>query len=278
MQSRGWRGAIGATALIALIALPGTAGAASYYGLQTGDQIESVFYDTALNGGSYTASSGALHVSGIATSLSTTLGDIYTEIYGGMFVFDIDFVSESLTPNGDGTYTFVASFAGAAGNTDVELYAPNCTVPGCSPVNNDPESNGYDPEQDGRLLITGDFTTAILLESIIDPSLTTQTFSLTGNFSVTGGDTQFKQAYGPNGSISLLFGGVDSFDPNLIGNPGDNLDPGAGDTEVFNQDFTFHVKGAVQPTESAPFNPVPEPSSLALTAMGLGWLVRRLRG
>lgn len=277
MQSRGWRVAIGATALIALMALPGMAGAASFLGLQPGDQIEAVFYDSPLTGGAYTAATGGLHVDGFATSIATTLGDIYTEVSGGMFTFDVDFLSELLTPNGDGTYTYTATFAGAAGLTDIELYAPICPGPGCD-ISNDPESNGFDPEQDGRLLITGDFSGSVLLESIIDPSLTTQTFSLTGFFGVTGGDAQFMQAYGPIGSISLLFGGVDSFDPNLIGNPGDNIDPGAGDTEVFDQDFTFHVKGAVAPTEAAPFTPIPEPSSLALMAMGLGWVARRLRG
>jgi hypothetical protein len=276
MRSRSWKGAIGAFALLWIVAAPSAAGAASFLGLQPGDLIDSITYDSPLAGVVYTSSDGHLNVTGYATAINTVLGDVYGEIFGGQFVVDMDFLSESLVPNGDGTFTYTATLLGAAGLTDVELYAPDCTLPGCSVgAPNDPESDGYDPEQDGRLLITGDFTSPITLQSIIDPSLSAQTFSLSGFFAVTGGDAQFIQAYGPVGSISFVGGGVDNFSPPLTG-PGGNLDPPT-DTEVFDQDFTAHVKGAVLPQESAPFEPIPEPSTLALLSVGLGWLARRVR-
>ena len=274
MKLFGNKGPFGAVMVLWLTFVPGLAEAASFFGLQPGDQIDAVTYDSPLNGVSYTLSNGILHFSGFATAITTIGGDVYTEINGGMFIVDMNFVSETLTSNGDGTYDYAATLSGPAGLLDLRLFAPDCTLPGCGP-SNDPEGNGFDPEQDGRLLMTGDFTTPIMLQSTIDPNATGQTFTLSGFFAVTGGDAQFTQAYGSIGSISFVGGGVDSFVPPLTGTGG-NLNPPA-DSQVFDQDWIAHAKGAMLPQASAPFSPIPEPSSFALLALGMGWFARKIR-
>jgi hypothetical protein len=279
MGLRGWRGVIGTGSFILCLAvMPGPAGAASYFGLSPGDTINALTFNTPLAGASYTNATGVLHVDGAVTALAASSG-VKTEISGGMFMVDLDFVSEMLTDLGGGFFDYSATFVGVAGTTDIELYAPNCPGPGCTvgPGGNDPESDGFDSEQNGGLLITGDFQGNVTLTSTINAAATQQTFSLSGIFSTSGGDPQFRQVYGDTGAISFIGAGVDNFNPLLI----DPITPSAGllnpptDTEVFNSDFTAAVSGQVIPLGGAPFNPIPEPSSLALMGLGLSWLARR---
>jgi len=262
-------------ALIALAAvLLGAPVQASYLGLVPGDEIETIGFTVPVTGAVFTDAADTLSVDGVATNIDLIVpSPPLTEINGGIIDVNLSLQSESLSSLGGTFFSYTASFDG-----DISLYAP---------------TGGPAPEQDGRLLITGDINAPMTITIAFDTLASfTPTPSVAGDFTVTGGDATFQQAFGATGSLAELLASMFSVDPTIdtlladgwlfsVRDPADLATCAAGgfgticSSSVIDQsgDYTSAASGLISPLEGAPF--VPEPNTFTLVAGGLvgllGW-------
>jgi hypothetical protein len=250
------RALFAALAVGALLAAPASA---TFLGLENGDVIETLGFNIAPGDGVFDEPSGSLTINAKAQDITTTVGspggpEVLTEILGGDAIVDLVLDTESVVPLGGTFFFYSATFDGATGN-DVELFAP---------------TGGPAPEQDGRLLIAGELTGQVTIETIIDTADPAATeFIFGGEFSVlASGDATFKQAFGTTGDLADILGTTTSTDP--------LIDVLLADLLLFNSSFTFDGNGEVQPQNPSPF--VPEPGAAVLVVAGVGLaLVGRAR-
>jgi hypothetical protein len=254
---------------------------ADFLGLQTGDLIDTMGYTITPGNGVFDDSADTLDVSAQADDITTTGFEVLTEINGGAIEVNLDLAGETLIFQGSfsGTYVYnyTATFTGRAGVDDITLSAP---------------TGGPLPEQDGRLLISGEILTAVSVSISFDTLglLGTPTTTFGGTFAVTGGDATFQQAFGMMGDLADIIGITTTSSPGVATLLTDGFlfsqrdtDLGAGGCgslgvgqecvgNVIGQggSYTFGGNGEVVPQSPAPF--VPEPTTFTMLGLGLvGW-------
>ncbi len=279
----------GLLGLVALAAPP--AGAVSFLGLEPGDVIDTVGFTIASGQADFDDVNDTFDIDATLDDITTTVGspggpEVLQQIGGGLLRVRLDLVGESLTHFGFGFFDYVATFQGRAGTDDVQLYSP---------------VSGNLPEQDGRLLVPGEFLSSNLqIQVFFTPFLNlAPTFSIVGTFNViAGGDATFKQAFGLTGSLADILGAAGQSVPPTVNLVSDGWLFSVRDTNllacaalangsacggtVLNDSGSFTVTsgtGEIVPQNPAPF--VPEPGTGLLLGGGLLGLLavaRRLRG
>lgn len=259
----------------------GAGSAQAFLGLQFGDQIQRIGFTIPSGGAVYTDATDALDIAAVADDITTTTPATLLEINGGVVDIRLDVASETLSFLGGTFYSYDAVFSGRAGVSAVEIFSP---------------TGGPAPEQDGRLLISGDFNTNPnpTLSVVFDSSgALAPTFTFGGTFDVTGGDATFQQAFGSTGDLADIIGASSSSIPNLSVLLSDgylfsqrDVTLGAGPTDCGGggsctgtvtglQDWAASGTGEVLPQNASPF--VPEPGTFALLSIGLLGLAQRGR-
>jgi len=273
-----------ALALAAALVGVGSANAqAAFLGLEPGDVIDSIGFS--IGGGSSTgatftdtaaATGDVLVINAAADDITTTTPEVLTGINGGIIDITLSVAGESLSHFGGSFYFYTATFNGV-GLTPVQIYSP---------------TGGPAPEQDGRLLVSGDFATAptSTLSVFFDASgSVAPTFTFTGTFDVTGGDATFLQAFGSVGNLADVLAASTSSIPNLAtlladGHLFSQRDDGAGGSLlaacaaaitcsgsiVGTQSWSATGTGEIRPQTPSPF--VPEPGTFALVSLGIAGL------
>ena len=275
-----------AAALASTALLLAPAAQADFLGLQTGDLIDTLGFTIPSGGGVYDDANDSLDITAQADDITTTTPEVLTEINGGLIDVDLDLDTETLTFLGTAgpafVYSYTATFLGSAG-TDITLSAP---------------TGGPLPEQDGRLLVAGEFVGALSVSFTFDTLgfFGAPTTTLGGTFNVTGGDSTFLQAFGGMGNLADIVGIATTTQPDIAlliadgflfsDRNSDLTGTGCGGqlpgTECLasvsgqTADHTFGGTGEVVPQQPAPF--VPEPSTFTLVGLGLvGVLVSNRR-
>ena len=258
---------------------------AVFLGLEPGDVIDRIGFSIgagASTGATFTDTAAAtgdiLTINALANDITTEgpPAEVLTEIDGGIVDITLSVVGESLAYFGGTFFQYSATFNGA-GLNPVNIYAP---------------TGGPAAEQDGRLLVSGDFSTApnSTLQVFFDSSgAIAPTFTFTGTFDVTGGDATFLQAFGSVGNLADVLAASSSSIPNLgvllaDGHLFSERDDGAGGSLlaacaaaitcsgaiVGTQSWTATGTGEIRPQNPSPF--VPEPGTFALVCVGLAGL------
>lgn len=208
--------------------------------------------------------------------------EVLTEISGGIIDVNLDITSETVQHFGGGFFEYQAIFSGRAGETDVSLFAP---------------TGGPAPEQDGRLLISGEITTTAVFSIFFSPAGGITSLSFNGDFTVTGGDATFQDVFGDDGDLATIVGSVITSNPTTNALLADGYvfsdrDDGSGGNELTacaaafpgggfcsgvvtgqTADFDFEGNGEIIPDFSPAF--VPEPGTAMLVGIGLVGLASR---
>ena len=262
---------------VVLVLASSTTAGASFLGLTTGDVIDTVGLTIDAGGAVFTdtaATTGdSLAITATADDITTTTPSVLSEINSGAINILLSVDSESLTSLGFGFFQYDAVFSGNGVNP-VELYAP---------------TGGPAAEQDGRLLVAGDFLTTpnSSLTVVFDSAgFVAPTFSFFGTFDVTGGDATFLQAFGSVGNLADILAVSTSSIPDLATLLADGYlfserDDGAGGNLLTACAATVTCSGAFTGTQSwnasgtgeivpqLPSTFVPEPGTFLMVSLGL---------
>lgn len=280
--------ATGAAGLAAFAASP--AGAVSFLGLDPGDVIATIGFTIGNAQASFDDVNDTFDIDAEADDITTTAGspggpEVLQQIGGGLVRARFDLAAESLTYFGAGFFDYQATFTGRAGTNDVEIYSP---------------ATGNLPEQDGRLLVPGEFLSDNFVVSIFFTPFANflPTFSIFGTFNVVaGGDATFKQAFGQTGGLADILGAAGESLPPTLALVSDGWLFSVRDTNILacatqangsacagsilNDGGSFTVvsgTGEIVPQNPSPF--VPEPGTGLLLGGGLLGLLavaRRVR-
>ncbi|MEE3330466.1 MAG: PEP-CTERM sorting domain-containing protein, partial [Myxococcota bacterium] len=273
------RGLLCMSAVLALAS--SSTASASFLGLENGDVIDRIGFTINSGGAVFTdtaaATGDSLAITASADDITTTTPEVLTDINTGMIDITLSVDSETIVYLGSGGgfdfFTYTAIFSGD-GVDPVKIYAP---------------TGGPAPEQDGRLLVSGAFVTSP------NPSLSitfstnpfgTPTFTFTGTFDVTGGDSTFLQAFGNTGELADVIAASTSSIPSLAGLMTDGhlfsqRDDGMGGNLLLScagggtctgtitgqQSWNASGTGEIRPQNAAPF--VPEPGTFLMVSIGL---------
>jgi hypothetical protein len=227
-------------------------------GLSVGDEIESIEWDAlqvgggAGDGGHFDVATNIFDAEGRFTSVSLTTGPPAIPQSNVDLHFDLNFISETVTPLNFPEIDVSATLRSAGG-----------MLPGADVV----------VTENGNVVLTGDFVGNTTISGIIDITETGAVLTTVGVITITGGDPNLVAALGGAGvgqANVLLTALLDSFDPTLA-----TL---ISDGQVWNSDFDVSMTGTVIPLNASPF--VPEPSTALLLGVGLIGLLgasRRMR-
>ena len=249
---------------------------ATFLGLENGDVVDTIGFTIGSGGGTFVDSTDAVDISGQGDDITTTAGspggpEVLTQLSGGAIDVNLDLGAESLKFLGGTFFQYEAELVGRLLETDVQLNSP---------------TGGPDPEQDGRVLVTGEFLSDNVTVTIIfDATFAfAPTFTFGGIFNVTGGDATFLQAFGQVGDLADIIGASSSSipalnvlladgwlfsfrDTNLTVCAGQAANTFCADGNVTGlQDFNFSGTGELIPQNPSAF---PEPGVFALLGTGL---------
>ncbi len=279
MQSTRLKGGVLGAGLIGALAF-GSPAQATYFGLDVGDEIDTVGFTIDSPNGVFNDVTDELDIVAEADDITTTTAAVLGEINGGPITVGMDLASEQLVHDGFGFFTYTAAFTGRLGGADITLTAP---------------VNASLPEAGGQLLMSGNFlVTNLALEIEFAPAFSIfGTPVFTGTFNVIGGDSAFLDVFGSQGTLAnVLASGTTSSPPTsalladgfLFSVRDTNLAACAAQAAntlclasiVANTgSFNFSGTGELEPLSAAPF--VPEPSTALLLGFGMVGLLGAAR-
>jgi len=272
-----------ATGVLGALLLAAPTAQAAFLGLDPGDVIDTIGFTIGGGGASFDDSANTLDIIATADDVQTTTPETLTEISGGQVAIYLEVVSETLTPVFGSLYSYQATLIGQASVSDhVTISAP---------------TGGPAPEQDGRLLVSGDLASSPTVTLSVPINIAgggPGSFTATGTFDVTGGDPLFAAAFGGLGSLADVLAASTSSVPSLATLFSDGylfsqrdvvLGSGAGQcggggdcvgSITGTQDWSASGTGQIDPVSPAAF--VPEPGTFFLLSSGLlGIAIQRRR-
>lgn len=254
---------------LALGAAP--ARAATFLGLETGDEIDTIGFTIGTGGAVWNDTTNEFDITASLDDITTTTAEVLLDIQGGDLDIRLDLDSESLLHVVGNLLSYTATFSGRAGVADVNFFSP---------------TGGPAPEQDGRLLITGEILNLLTVQVSFDPTTNTVSqFTASGVFGVgVAGDAVFRQAFGNIGSLANVFATSQASTPSLPALLADGFLFSVRDTNIaaclasapFSacaasinglQNFSASGNGEIVPQSAAAF--VPEPGTFTLLGAGL---------
>lgn len=225
-----------------------SAGAGAFpLGLAPGDVIESLEWDALQSvpgdGGAYTPTgvgTGDAALDGRVTSITVAVANT-NPLSGVDFSLDVEFDAgaSSITPLGGTLYYIYASFNGSSS-----------VSPDFSLIDN------------ATLVLTADLSSPLVLEGVVDTSVTGSQLSASGVLTIVGGDPLLVAAFGATADL-VVDGGFNNFSPDLTSIFGGPFGP-------FDDAFTFDGNGILAPVTPSPF--APEPGTALLLGLGLAGL------